>query len=217
MKTRPLKTKSFIWMFIPILYHRMTKKKKRVFCDAKVIEGPKAPKGPLRVFFRFHSDMVLLILSDRVLFEFSVIGFSSESSVIDSSLGSSVLFFRHAHIFYRNVLLLFLLKTDVLFYFIFSKRTSHLTISSEKNGEILAWYRHEILYWKCMPLVSRFTNYLYCWIYSSYIPADIYLLKVDNRNTRTGFEICLKLTIKTPERRRRSSVSIVNFEQVNAG
>ena len=33
------------------------------------------------------------------------------------------------------------------------------------------------------------------------IPAGIYLLKVNNRNTRTRCEICLKLTIKIPERR----------------
>ena len=32
------------------------------------------------------------------------------------------------------------------------------------------------------------------------IPAGIYLLKVNNRNTRTRCEICSKLTIKTPER-----------------
>ena len=31
-------------------------------------------------------------------------------------------------------------------------------------------------------------------------PALIYLLKVNNRNTRTKCEICSKLTIKTPER-----------------
>ena len=30
-------------------------------------------------------------------------------------------------------------------------------------------------------------------------PASIYLLKVNNRNTRTRCEIGLKLTIKTPE------------------
>ena len=33
------------------------------------------------------------------------------------------------------------------------------------------------------------------------IPANIYLFKVNNRNTRKSCEICLKLTIKTPERR----------------
>ena len=72
-------------------------------------------------------------------------------------------------------------------------------------------------------------------------PAGNYMLKVNNRNTRTRCEICSKLTKKTPERRhwtpsfighwRRSgvfivnfeyishlaSVSIVNFEQINAG
>ena len=65
----------------------------------------------------------------------------------------------------------------------------------------------------------------------SSFPAGNYTFKVNNRNTRTRCEICSKLTIKTPERRRRSgvfivnfehislrsSVSIVNFEQVNAG
>ena len=34
-----------------------------------------------------------------------------------------------------------------------------------------------------------------------YLPAGIYLLKVNNRNTRTRCVICSKLTIKTPERR----------------
>ena len=52
-------------------------------------------------------------------------------------------------------------------------------------------------------------------------PAGIYLLKVDNKNTRTRCEICSKLTIKTPEQlhwsRSDSSVSIINFEHVIAG
>ena len=44
-----------------------------------------------------------------------------------------------------------------------------------------------------------------------------YMFKVNNRNTRTRCEICLKLTIKTPERRqwRRSGVFIVNFEHIS--
>ena len=48
-------------------------------------------------------------------------------------------------------------------------------------------------------------------------PAGIYLLKVNNRNTRTRCVICSKLTIKTPERRhkRRSGVFIVNFEHIS--
>ena len=63
-------------------------------------------------------------------------------------------------------------------------------------------------------------------------PANIYLLKVNNRNIRKRSETCSKLTIKTPERRpwRRfgvfivkfkhnitpfSCISIVDFDQVN--
>ena len=48
-------------------------------------------------------------------------------------------------------------------------------------------------------------------------PAGIFLLKVNNRNTRTRCEICSKLTIKTPYFTPCSSVSIVNFEHVIAG
>ena len=60
-------------------------------------------------------------------------------------------------------------------------------------------------------------------------PAGIYLLKVNNRNTKTKCEISSKLIINRPERRHWrnfklwtsftpcSSVSIVNFEQVIAG
>ena len=48
---------------------------------------------------------------------------------------------------------------------------------------------------------------------SNCYPANIYLFKVKNRNTTKRYEICSKLTIKTPERRhlRRSGVFIVNF------
>ena len=45
-------------------------------------------------------------------------------------------------------------------------------------------------------------------------PAGIYLLKVNNRNTRTKCEICWKLTIKAPERR-RSGAFIVSFEHIS--
>ena len=48
------------------------------------------------------------------------------------------------------------------------------------------------------------------------IPVYNYMFKVNNRNTRTRCEICSKLTIKIPEDT-YSSVSFVNFEQVNAG
>ena len=47
----------------------------------------------------------------------------------------------------------------------------------------------------------------------NFYPTGIYLLKVDNRNSRTRCEIWSKLALKTPERRhwRRSGVLIVNF------
>ena len=46
-------------------------------------------------------------------------------------------------------------------------------------------------------------------------PADIYLLKFSNVNTRRMREICSKLTKRTPERQ-SSGVPISDFEQVNA-
>ena len=50
----------------------------------------------------------------------------------------------------------------------------------------------------------------------TYYPVGIYLLKVNNRKTRTRCEICSELTIKTPEQRRGrcSGVFIVNFEHI---
>ena len=67
-----------------------------------------------------------------------------------------------------------------------------------------------------------------CGEYESHIPANIYVFKVNNRNTRTRCEIYSKLTIKTPKTSfccfysklwtystPFSSVSIVDFEQVN--
>ena len=49
------------------------------------------------------------------------------------------------------------------------------------------------------------------------IPVVIYLLKVNNRNTRRRCEICSKLTVKTQEQSqwRRFCVFIVNFEHIS--
>ena len=48
-------------------------------------------------------------------------------------------------------------------------------------------------------------------------PTSIYLLKVENRNTKTRCAICLKLTIKTPEQHHwpRSGVFNINFEHIS--
>ena len=49
------------------------------------------------------------------------------------------------------------------------------------------------------------------------IPTGNYMFKISNRNTRTRFEICSDLTIKTPEWRhwRRSGVFIVKIEHIS--
>ena len=54
---------------------------------------------------------------------------------------------------------------------------------------------------------------LWTWVFLIF-PAGIYLLKVNDRNTRIKCEICSKLTIKILERR-RSSIFIVNFEHIS--
>ena len=48
-------------------------------------------------------------------------------------------------------------------------------------------------------------------------PTGIYLLKDNNRNTRTRCEICSKLTIKIPKRREwcRSGIFTVIFEHIS--
>ena len=48
------------------------------------------------------------------------------------------------------------------------------------------------------------------------IPAGIYLLKVNNGNTRKRCEMCSELTMKIPERRqwRHSGIFIFNFEHI---
>ena len=51
------------------------------------------------------------------------------------------------------------------------------------------------------------------------LAAGIYLLKVNNRNTRIRCQICSKLTIKTPNNTTgewpSSGVFIVNFEHIS--
>ena len=44
-------------------------------------------------------------------------------------------------------------------------------------------------------------------------PADNYMCKFNNKNTKTRCEICSKLTIKTPEQRQRSYI----LNKINAG
>ena len=134
-------------------------------CDEKILDCPEVPEGPLRVLIRFHSGRVffaflsdgillrvlsdrtvLRVLIERVFFE-SPCSYSG-STVIDSSLGSYSALFEACCFFLSKCATNFLIKKRCPVLIIFSKRTSHLTIeknSSEKNKEILAWYRREIL------------------------------------------------------------------------
>ena len=45
-------------------------------------------------------------------------------------------------------------------------------------------------------------------------PANVYLSKVNNKNTRKRCEICSKLTIKTSDLR-RSGAFVVNFKYIS--
>ena len=49
-------------------------------------------------------------------------------------------------------------------------------------------------------------------IFRRLLLVGIYLIKVNNRSTRSRCEICSKLTIKTSERRK--DIFIVNFEHI---
>ena len=61
--------------------------------------------------------------------------------------------------------------------------------------------------------IFKNTNLKWCKSY----PANTYLFKVNNRNTRKRYKICSKLKIKTPERRqwRRSVVFILNLKYIS--
>ena len=60
---------------------------------------------------------------------------------------------------------------------------------------------------------SWFTSEFHSWWVNS--PTGNYMFKVNNRNTRRSCEICSRLKIKTPQRRRRrSGIFIVNFELI---
>ena len=58
---------------------------------------------------------------------------------------------------------------------------------------------YQVNYQKHVHRIVRETRFKYIWEYSGVpIPANIYLFKVNNRNTTKRCEICSKLTIKTP-------------------
>ena len=91
-----------------------------------------------------------------------------------------------------------------------------------------------IVYWINFQSIYYFQNYIYIsksiTLYTFIVffksveslecilnPAGTYMFNVNNRNTRTRYEICSKLAIKTPQRRqwRLSDIFIVYFEYIS--
>ena len=111
----------------------------------------------------------------------------------------------------------------ILLYFLFSTYTSwnikFLISISER------WFISSISYLISLfdymffifhPFVAQYMS-ITSFISISYLfPARIYLFKVGNRNTRRRYEICSKLTKKTPERSQwhHSGVFTVTFEHI---
>ena len=79
-------------------------------------------------------------------------------------------------------------------------------IVKEKNYEFSQLENISVSRTKCWSACENRSEF-------SFNPAGIYLLKVNNRNTRARCEICSKLTIKKPERGQWHR-SGVNFENI---
>ena len=112
---------------------------------------------------------------------------------------------------YLHVILIFLVVYICTLLFFQAVKRSHdavILISCEHRGLILVQRSLKSRHMRLIGAVLHFT-----WKY----PADNYMFKVNNRNTRTRYEICSKLTIMTPKRRhwRLSSFFIVNFKYIS--
>ena len=74
-------------------------------------------------------------------------------------------------------------------------------------------------HWFCFDCIHEWSKVLCCFVNT--FPANMYLFKVNNRNTRERCEICSNLTINTSElchwrcHWRCSGVFIVNFEDIS--
>ena len=90
-----------------------------------------------------------------------------------------------------------------------SSNLNHTIVTLDNFTILNSWYKQNK--WK-----SNRTNKIRWFPWDFLIetfPAGIYLLKVNNRNSRTRCEICSKLAITTPERR-HWRVFIVNFKHI---
>ena len=182
-------------------------------------------------------SQVLLPLTSVLAFlslDFSLaISFFSAASCLTSSIVSSLAYYFSYCLFCLLFTLTFPLYCSVLhtigldFFYIFLCSTSCLTsyvMPFAKNRlNSLSWY--SFLAFFLLPVILlalRFAVRL-CYMLPllllrfCFIPAGISLFRVNNKNTRTMWEICSKLTIKIPERHqwRRSGNFIVTFEQIS--
>ena len=92
------------------------------------------------------------------------------------------------------------------------------------NCYYLIWFNTDLMQYGLTPFLSKdisvrsnyhYNSWMKSWLRS--ISTRIYLLKVNDANTRTMNEIWSKLIINTLERRHwcRSIIFIVNFEQIS--
>ena len=92
-------------------------------------------------------------------------------------------------------------------------------VLSEKVSQMFFFWMYRLASAKVVDLFTITINILKIkasfWLIFLY-PPDIYLIEVNNGNTRTVCKICSKLTIKTPEwsQWRRVGVFVVNFQQI---
>ena len=107
-----------------------------------------------------------------------------------------------AHISVRSRLLTCLKVLSILFFGNMTgtalqktgKRYQNLKIFRKTSKENICVF--DIVIFNISKFPIHLNNMFHC---MKSFPADIYMLKVNNRNTRTRYEICSKLTIKTLE------------------
>ena len=96
----------------------------------------------------------------------------------------------------------------------FSGKTSGTWTCSQLCTKLSYW-ENLLLFWVMLNKASAHLFILGNNIYTrKNSPTNIYLLKLNNINTRNTCEICSKLTIKTSQRR-SNNVFIVNYEHIS--
>ena len=115
-------------------------------------------------------------------------------------------------IYFFGIFLLFFYHKNCVFIIFIS-----FFMESNFRNRILTNQKHELVVSNCQRNCMKKLKYRCLTGSKIYLPASIYMLKVNNKNLRTRCKICSKLTIKTSGRRhwRRYSAFIVNFEHIS--